>query len=65
MKFLLIVHLSHHVLVTAAWCWPVDSFLSSPAMDAFICNEDNIIKSERDHDTLGVEHVNDFLLTVY
>lgn len=64
MKFLLICTLTHYVLVTTAWCWPVDSFFSSPAMDAFICNEDNIIKSKRDH-ALGVEHVNDFLLTVY
>ena len=64
MKLLLICTLTHPVLVTTAWCWPADSFFSSPALDAFIRNEDNIVKSKRDHATLGVEHVNDFFLTV-
>lgn len=65
MKLLLISKLISPFLVTIAWHWPVDSLLSSLALNAFICNEDNIIKSKRDHATLGLEHVNDFFLTVY
>lgn len=65
MKLLLICTLISPFLVTIARHWPVDSLLSSPALNASVCNEDNIIKSKRDHATLGVEHVNDFFLTVY
>lgn len=65
MKLLLICTVISPFLVTRAWHWPLDSLLTSPALNAFICNEDSIIKSKRDHATLGIEHVNDFFLTMY